>query len=303
VRTSLLARGPLVGILEGRWTLAAERVGARLVVRVHAASPLVHCRLELDNRATDHRLRLRIPTGLAGEELLAGAQFGALRRAPLRFDPRDYPDETPVATAPVHRFAAAGRGRRGLALLLPGFGEVEWETGGDLLLTLLRAVGSLSRNDLPARPGHAGWPEPTPLAQCLGRQVIDLALVPVDQGALERPERLVELWEEAFLPVQVFWLPDATDLSLSNDSIALEGEGLVCSAVKPAERGSDGIVLRCYNVRAKPVAGRWRFGRPRERAWRARADERGALEADLAEGGHLLPFRAEPLAWVTHLVR
>jgi len=301
-RTRVLAGGPLVGILESRWSLAAGRIGVRLVLRVHAASPVLHCRLELDNRATDHRLRARLPTGLAADELFTGAQLGALRRAPVRFDPRDYPDETPAVTAPMHRFAAAARGHRGLALLLPGFGEIEWTSEGDLLLTLLRAVGSLSRGDLPTRPGHAGWPEPTPLAQCSGRQVVELALVPVDEAILERPERLVDLWEEAFLPIQAFWLPDATDLSLSHDAIALEGDGLVCSAVKPADPGAEGIVLRCYNARAKPVDGRWRFGRPRERAWRIRADERGAADAELREAGHVLPFRAEALAWVTHLV-
>ena len=220
----------------------------------------------------------------------------------MRFDPRDFADETPVATAPAHRFAAAARGRRGLALLLPGFAEIEWTNGGDLLLTLLRAVGRLSREDLPTRPGHAGWPEPTPLAQCLGSQVVELALAPVEQAAVEWPDHLAELWEEAFLPVQAFWLADATDLSVSDDAIALEGDGLVCSAIKPADQRSEGIVVRCYNARPEPVDGRWRFGRPRARAWRVRADERGASVADLAEGGHVLPFRAEPLAWVTYLV-
>lgn len=302
VRTRVLARGPLVGVLESRWTMRGGHILARLLVRVHAGSPLVHCRLVLDNRWRDHRLRARLPTGLPGAGLLAGTQFGALPRQPVRFDSRDYADEIPVTTAPVHRFAAAARGRRGLALLLPGFGEIEWTARGDLLLTLLRAVGRLSRDDLPARPGHAAWPEPTPLAQCPGVQAVELALAPVDEHGWERPERIVELWEDAFLPVQAFWLPEATELSMPADSVALEGDGLVCSAVKPAEAGGE-VVLRCYNTRAKPVEGRWRFGRPRSRAWRTRADERGATDVALAENGQILPFRAEPLGWVTHLVR
>ena len=301
VRTRVLAAGPLVGVLESRWAFARNRIGARLVVRLHAASPIVHCRLELDNRAADHRLRACIPTGLAGTELLAGAQLGALRRAPVRFDPREYPAETPVATAPVHRFAAAARGERGLALLLPGFAEIEWTPGGDLLLTLLRAVGALSRGDLPARPGHAAWPEPVPLAQCPGRQVVDLALVPVGETELERPDRILNCWEDAFLPVQAFWLADATEIALPRDGIALEGEGLVCSAIKPAEE-SRGIVLRCYNARAGTVAGRWVFGSPRRRASRVRADEREGRDVPLARGGRVLAFEAAPGAWVTHLV-
>jgi hypothetical protein len=303
VRTRVLAAGPLVGVLEGRWTFAAARVGARLVLRVHAGSPLVHVRLQLDNRAGDHRLRARIPTGLGGTTLLTGAQFGAFRRAPARFDPRDYPNETPVPTAPVHRFAAAARGPRGLALLLPGFGEIEWTQEGDLLMTLLRAVGRLSRGDLPTRPGHAGWPEPTPLAQCAGLQVVELAVAPIDEPTIEHPDQVVALWEDAFLPIQAFWLPDSTELACPPDTIALEGEGLVLSAVKPAEESADGVVLRCYNARAKPVDGCWRFGRPRREAWRVRADERGIVEAGLIDEGRALPFRAEALAWVTHLVR
>jgi len=301
VRTRPLASGPLVGVLESRWTFARDRIGARLVVRLHAASPIVHCRLELDNRAGDHRLRARVPTGLAGAELLAGTQFGALRRAPVRFDPRAYPAETPVGTAPAHRFAAAARGRRGLALLAPGFAEIEWTSGGDLLLTLLRAVGSLSRSDLPMRPGHAAWTEPTPLAQCPGRQVVELALVPVNEGELERPDRILEHWEDAFLPVQAFWLADATDIALSADAIALEGDGLICSAIKPAEE-SGAVVLRCYNARAEPVEGRWVFATPRRRASRIRADERGGEAAPLARGGRALVFHAAPGAWVTHIV-
>ena len=301
VRTRMLAPGPLVGVLESRWTFARGRIGARLVVRLHAASPIVHCRLELDNRAADHRLRARLPTGLAGADLLTGAQLGALRRVSVRIDAGRFPAETPVATAPAHRFAAASRGGRGLALLVPGFAEVEWTSRGDLLLTLLRAIGSLSRNDLPVRPGHAAWPEPTPLAQCPRRQVIELALVVGPEPELGRAHRVLERWEDAFLPVCGFWLPDATDLTPPADSLALEGDGLVCSAVKPAE-GSSGVVLRCYNPGVEPVLGRWVFGSPRRRAWRVRMDERGAEPAPLSQDGRVLAFRAAPGAAVTHLV-
>jgi 2-O-(6-phospho-alpha-D-mannosyl)-D-glycerate hydrolase len=301
IRTRVLAAGPLVGALESRWSFARGRLGVRLVVRLHAGSPIVHCRLEIDNRATDHRLRARLPTGLAGCDLLTGAQHGALRRMPARFDARRFPAEVPVATAPAHRFVAASLGDRGLALLFPGFAEVEWTIGGDLWLTLLRAVGSLSRSDLPVRPGHAAWPEPTPLAQCRGPQVVELALMPGAEAELGRAHRVLERWEDAFLPVRGFWLPDALGLEAPPDSIALEGDGLVCSAVKPAE-ASSGVVLRCYNPGAEPVQGRWRFGVPRRRAWRVRMDERGAEEAALSRDGRVLAFRAPAGVAVTYLV-
>jgi hypothetical protein len=301
VRTRVSAAGPLVGVLESRWAFARSRLGVRLVVRLHAASPIVHCRIEVDNRAADHRLRAKLPTGLAGADLLTGTQHGALRRVPARFDGRRFPAETPVATAPAHRFAAASRGDRGLALLVPGFAEVEWTLNGDLLLTLLRAIGSLSRDDLPARPGHAAWPEPTPLAQCPGRQVIELALVVGAEPELGRAHRVLERWEDAFLPVRAFWVPDATGLTPSTDSLALEGDGLVPSTVKPAD-GSSGVVLRCYNPGTEPVPGRWVFGSPRQRAWQVRMDERGAEPMLLSQDGRVLAFRALPGVATTHLV-
>jgi hypothetical protein len=133
--------------------------------------------------------------------------------------------------------------------------------------------------------------------------VVELAIAPIVESALERPDQILALWEEAFLPVQAFWLPDATNLSVSADTIALEGEGLVLSAIKPAQESPENTVLRCYNARARPVDGCWRFSRARSQAWRVRADERGATEAGLLEKGRALPFRAEPLAWVTHVVR
>ena len=48
-------------------------------------------------------------------------------------------------------------------------GLAEYEARDDaIVVTLVRGVGELSRNDLAERPGHAGWPAPTPGAQCLG---------------------------------------------------------------------------------------------------------------------------------------
>jgi hypothetical protein len=38
---------------------------------------------------------------------------------------------------------------------------------GTILVTLLRAFGQMSREDMPERPGHAGWPTPSSRA-CSG---------------------------------------------------------------------------------------------------------------------------------------
>jgi mannosylglycerate hydrolase len=302
-------------VLEARWPLPLARGAARLVVRLHDDSPLVHCRLEIVNRGTDHRLRARIPLGAPGAAVLAGTQFGAIERAPLAVEPAApaSPRETPVPTFPVHRFAAAhgahgvhasraaAGGVPGLALLAPGFFEGEWTPGGELLFTILRAVGWLSRGDLPTRPGHAGWPEPVPLAQCLGPDHLEIALLPLARAEEREPGALHRAWEDAFLPVQGWWIPNALALAPAPDAIELEGDGLVASTVKPAHAGP-GVVLRCVNVSDAPVTGRWRFGVPAARAWRVNADERETGPAEPGDGGRELRFEAPARAWVSHRV-
>lgn len=302
VRVRTLASGPLVGVLEARWRHPGLRGPVRLVVRLHAGSPLVHCRLAWVNRARNHRLCARLPFGLPGARLLTGTQFGLIERAPGAPD-ADATRETPLATAPMHRVAAAEGEGRGLALLLPGFAEVEWTKGGDLLLTVLRAVGVLSRDDLPTRPGHAGWAQPIPQAQCLGPDAIDLALLPLGRADARDGAGLFAAWEDAFLPAKAWWLPATVAAGPEIDGVELRGGGLVVSAVKPTDDDGDGLVLRCVNLASRRVRGHWHFARPRTEAWRARADEHAQVAVPLVDGGRTLQFLADPGAIVTHVVR
>jgi len=295
-----LAAGPLVAALEARWEVI-RGIDARMVVQVFADSPIVRASLAIDNRNRYHRLRARLPTGLAGVAAIAGSAFGTVERPAVQVDAAAYPRETPVRTAPAQRFVAAARGGRGLAVLAPAFFEYEWTAKGDLLVTLLRAVGDLSLGRLPTRPGHAGWPTTIPGAQCLGTTRIDLALVPVSASDVERGDVLPHLWEEAFLPLHGLWLRDASPLNPLPVDITLEGTGLVFSALKPAQVGSP-LVLRCYNATGRKAAGAWRFAQGVKTAHRVRADEREAVALVLEQRGNVVRFVAEPHEIVSILV-
>src|SRR2546430_10890988 len=89
-------------------------VTVRLVVTLHADSPMVRCIIDIDNQATWHRLRARVPTGLAGTAAVAGTAFGAVGRPAVAVPAAAYPLETPVRTAPAPRFVAAASGPPGL---------------------------------------------------------------------------------------------------------------------------------------------------------------------------------------------
>jgi mannosylglycerate hydrolase len=243
----------------------------------------------------------RLPSGVAGAPAVAGGAFGAVERPATTPGGTGTPLETPVKTAPAQRFVAVADRSRGLALLAPGFFEYELTAAGDLRMTVLRAVGQLSRADLPTRPGHAGWPTPTPGAQCLGADRLQFAVAPVTGPALAAGTVLPELWEDVFLPPVAVWLRQATPLRAVASDIRLEGAGLVFSSMKPAEDG-DALVLRCYNARAADAEGRWRLGRPVARAARVRADETRLDELRLEDGGRVIPFGAGPHEIVSVLV-
>jgi alpha-mannosidase len=298
-KPTIVAQGPLVGALELRTALRGGGVRARLTLALHAGSPLLRCTLDLENEVGDHRLRLRLPTGAAGDVVVAGGPFGPIRRERRTVDPARYPDETPVSTAPAQRFAAAAGRLGGLAMLAPGFFEYEHEPGGDLLVTLLRCVGELSREDLPTRPGHAGWPTPTPGAQCRGRERIQLAVAPVSAVELERVSPVVELWEDAFVPPRAIWLRQATPLTPPTIDLELEGEGLVFSSLKPADGDGRRIVFRCYNATGEPVEGCLLTESSLESVERTRADEREGKRLTLQDGGTEVRFTAGPHEIVT----
>jgi hypothetical protein len=205
-----LAAGPFLGAVETRWSIAGAggtALTARQVVALHADSPLTRIRLEIHNGASNHRLRARYPVAVAGS-VLAGAPLGWVRREPALPARRSRGLEQLAPTAPAQRHVAAAQAGRGIAILAPGFFEYEWTPRGDLLVTLLRAIGELSRGDLPERPGHAAWPLATPDAEEHGFHRIDLAVAPLREEDLASPSRIVRLWEAAFLPVQAFWLRD-----------------------------------------------------------------------------------------------
>ncbi len=298
-----MATGPLVGALEVRTGLEREDgpVAVRAVLTLYADSPVLRCTIEIDNRARNHRLRLRVPAGASGPAAAAGGPFGTVVRRRTEVEAGRYVNETPVRTAPAHRFVAAASGENRLAVLAPGFFEYEHTADGHFLITLLRAVGQLSREDVSTRPGHAGWPVATPLAQCLGSDRLQLALCPVTSVSQSGAAGLAEIWEDVFLPPRAVWLRQAIDLTVPELDIWLQGEGLVFSACKPAAEGN-GVVLRCYNDAERPTTGRWHFAPAIRDAYRVRADESAGIQVPVAEGGHEIRFDAGPREVVTFRV-
>jgi alpha-mannosidase len=303
-RPRVTASGPYLATLEWRLVLRAGAgiEGRAGIVTAHCQaeaigdSQALRLRLALDNQAQDHRLRLRLPTGLARTPILAGAQFGVVGRPPPSRVSGPQRLESPVPTAPAHRFVAAASTGYGLAVFAPGFFEYEWNSRGELMITLLRAVGQLSKADLRTRPGHAGWSTATPEAQCMGQGQVELGLALVRAEDIAEPARLEQLWEDIFVPPVARWIRDYHQAGaplIEAIGCTLEGDGLQLSALKPAE-STAGTVARCYNLRPAVSRGCLRFRRRVGRATEVRADETPVADLPLEDEGRCIPLVVGP---------
>lgn len=289
-----------LALAPGRATRAAEvrTIWIAVLLTLDAGDPFVRVRVSGVNDCRDHRLRIVLRTALPGAATYADAAFGPVLRMPI-IAPSDT-TETPPPTAPLARYVTRDGGDRGVTIYSDGLAEYESMEHGDVAITLVRAVGELSRSDLPERPGHAGWPSPTPGAQCLGAFEACCAVFPHgarDAATIDRIERTAD---DVLLPLTGLTLRGAVGTLRDTAGVELEGQGLAFLACTPSQDG-EWMVLRCVNLRDGPVSGAWRCGFTVRQATRARLDET-PIEA-VGVVGARIPFQAGAREIVTVLVR
>lgn len=272
----------------GRAARSRERAELWLETELRLApdAQRVDVRITLDNAAEDHRLRLLFPVGRGVAHCDAATTFDVTRRG------RETPDDARWVQRAVASFVQQGFVHaNGLSVVAPGLPEaelVETDAGTAVALTLLRAVGHLSRHDLRSRPGPAGPGTDTPGAQCPGRLVARLGLFAGLDPAAAR---------DAELPLFAVPAGDAPLLAAERPALELAPRALVLSAVKPAESGT-GLVVRVLNPTEAPHEAALRLGFPFARAERVRLDETPAA-GTLSRAGDTLRFAVPPHALVS----
>ncbi len=242
--------------------LAALRLGLR------HGSPLVELRLDLDQQAEDHRLRLRFPTPLQTGALISEDRYLVQSRPLVRAATPDWAQPAP-ATWPQQGFSCLEDELGGLAVFNRGLPEVEgFRDGGGagLAVTLLRAVGWLSRDDMePARHGNAGPTIHTPEAQGLGPRRFELAVMPYAGTWLNGDVAWAsDRWRRPPLMVQGVVKQAAPGGWLMH----CETRGVRVEAVKMSE-ARDTLVVRVCNLHAMRVKAKLVFGRIPSGAWGA----------------------------------
>lgn len=319
VRHRVVRRGPLRGELRlsmratvpARSLVTATGVAVRrratpvtvtVDVQLDAGAACVVFSVHGEHRAADCRVRLTTRTRLQDPDVWADAAFGEVSRPPVAAADAigaGRAGEGVVRTAPLHRYVSLYARDRGVTLFGDGLAEYEAMGDGTIAVTLVRAVGELSRHDLPERPGHAGWPVATPQAQSLGPFAARFALLAHGPRTDAVRCTVRRAMEDFLLPLVGETWGAATSPPATVPGLALRGEGLALSSCKEGEDGRS-LVLRCVNLLDRTVEGAWQLAGVRQ-AWLARLDETplGALDVR----GERAAFHAPPRAVVTVLLR
>jgi alpha-mannosidase len=310
VKVACVADGPLRKTLRAELDLplprgaaadrsrrADETVRERVTIdaTLDNGSPRVAFTVTVDNQASDHRLRITFPTGAARlESARADTAFDVVSRPARQRVPDTITNEAPVSSAPMISLVDAGDGRAGATVIARGLMEYEvLEAAPSIALTLVRAVGDLSRNDLATRPsGHAGPPVATPGAQCHGIHRFEIAFEP--HGGMPSANALLASARAHNLPPRVVPVraPSGTGpLSRSLVRVERHSGGVVLSALKQAEAGSS-VIMRLFNPDAAEASATIALDTPIDAAYEVNLLEERLSEIRTQSGA--IPIRLAP---------
>jgi alpha-mannosidase len=242
--------------------LAFETCEVALEIQRRSNEPFLRLDGTIENAKPDHRLRLHFGLAAAVDDSTAGSPFELVDR-PLASEGSSL--EAASATWPARHAVLAGD------RAVYHEGVFEYEIAGDeLAITLLRAVGSISRDTMPTRPWAAGPGVPTPRAQLIGTSSFALGLR-ADAGRDDLPAD----WERFALPLLRAEAPGGGNLPPSGALLDIAGDAQLSNV-----RRRDGRVeVRLWNHRT-------------DAGVRAALDGRGVLLGP----GRIETFTVEPMS-------
>jgi len=244
---------------------------------LRTGEPFVRVRHAFDNPSRDHRLRAHFPLPARVGGSHAECAFAVVERGLVA---EGGPHEAALATWPSRRFVDAHDPAAGVGLAVVHDGLLEHEVVGDgaeLAITLLRAVGWLSRREPHLRPNPAGPALPVPAAQLLGERTADYAVV-VHRGDWAAAD-LHDLAAPVLTPLPMAAM-GAGYATRPAAGTAVPRLDLGRAELSALHRTGDGCVeLRVFNPHADPVTVHLPAG-SRRVDLRGEPDEREVAEGD-----------------------
>ena len=228
-------------------------------ISLKSESQKIDIRTEISNKAKDHRVRVSFPVNFLLKKGLAGGHFTVVERY-IDIPEKNGWVEPPSPTKNFHKLIDLNNGNFGLCIAARGLREYEImkkRNKSIIMITLLRSVGWLSRDDLLTRKGHAGPAIPTPEAQCLGDYHFHYSIIP-HEGDLFESKCYQKAFQVCSPIISKSIAKSEGELPLDLSFVKIEPEALVISAVKKAEN-EDALIVRFYNIANKKVKGKVTF--------------------------------------------
>ncbi|WP_135455121.1 mannosylglycerate hydrolase [Vibrio echinoideorum] len=239
-------------------------VEAQCQVVLKQGSRRIEVRMELDNQADDHRVRVLVPTPFVSETVVADNQFGCITRptndpAMAVWEEEKW-KEAPVPVYQLMNFAALENGKAGMAIMSNGLREFEViasqgdENRDTFALTLFRGIGVLGKEELLLRPGRpSGIKIPTPDSQVRGKLVCEFTLCGfsgnhIDANIMAQArDNVTQIECYNKIPYNAMKLNvGEQNLPMSFSLLSKQQSGAVLSVLKKAE-DEDALIMRIYN--------------------------------------------------------
>ncbi|MBA7542892.1 hypothetical protein ES705_35217 [subsurface metagenome] len=248
----------------------------------------------MEDRHPRARLRVKFATDMKSSEYACGSQFGVVSRPTdqASYKPEEEWVEEPCGAFPSLKWLDYSDGKKGVTVIHRGTPENEVRDG-DVYLTLLRSVLMLSSD------GKAGPAIPVPNAQELKRYVFRYSIYPH-----EGDWREASAYRHAYefnTDMDALQLPDGMKPPLKRSFLKIEPKNVVLSALKKAENGDGGAILRFYETEGEETdAEITLFRAPKAvRVVNMLEEEDEGVEKELENGGERILLKMKPFEIVT----
>ncbi|MEZ9580307.1 MULTISPECIES: mannosylglycerate hydrolase [unclassified Vibrio] len=287
-------------------------VEAQCQVVLKQGSRRIEVRMELDNQADDHRVRVLVPTPFVSETVVADNQFGCITRptndpAMAVWEEEKW-KEAPVPVYQLMNFAALENGKAGMAIMSNGLREFEViasqgdENRDTFALTLFRGIGVLGKEELLLRPGRpSGIKIPTPDSQVRGKLVCEFTLCGfsgnhIDANIMAQArDNVTQIECYNKIPYNAMKLNvGEQNLPMSFSLLSKQQSGVVLSVLKKAE-DEDALIMRVYNpAESGSVSDSISFTQAVS-SWKETSMDERVREGDVAseEFGQIAPCQAK----------
>ncbi|NVN80757.1 MULTISPECIES: mannosylglycerate hydrolase [unclassified Vibrio] len=272
----------------------------------------IEVRMELDNQADDHRVRVLVPTPFVSETVVADNQFGCITRptndpAMAVWEEEKW-KEAPVPVYQLMNFAALENGKAGMAIMSNGLREFEViasqgdENRDTFALTLFRGIGVLGKEELLLRPGRpSGIKIPTPDSQVRGKLVCEFTLCGFSGNHInanimaQARDNVTQIECYNKIPYNAMKLNvGEQNLPMSFSLLSKQQAGAVLSVLKKAE-DEDALIMRVYNpAETGSVSDSISFTQAVS-SWKETSMDERVREGDVAseEFGQIAPCQAK----------